>query len=932
MNIPTANIVIGFNKEVMERLFTAGATYKNLIQGLTLDGIEDVLLFDSQANPNFISFEHSLGMGGGMKMKLTLIDPKGEFERRFVSNNVIKNIAGFEYNDDQNANDEKDSFDDQVNRDMKRSSSLYDDQYFSELREELVKHQGTKELYVAYGTGNNLDLWSGPHRTILTGADLTLKGARKITLQLTPTQSSLQLGQRRGAYNEVVNLDLAGLTMRYSGISKPIQFKEMLEGVPAYDPTRYLPGLGDNWFTVNDQYNKVVEDLRKSGNELVSNELEYFDFHSMVVDAVRSYVQKATSNPNVIVLLPNLNVVCRKVINETIVNTRSARKAAVETAAVAGATTAQAVMGPMFGNFVKKAQEFKFSEDYTSLGYKEQLVSNLLTSLGLELHTVFRDFIKGTSVKAIPYSSVARLKNWEKTKTPRERSEVYFDKRDFYAILEKADNKGIPDHMDAIRTVMNSILKHSKEDYQLRFVIVNETDTKVLNYWSTNSKNIELPKYPTFGGYSTFNTEKEAIILGDQTLIRDYLYGRANLEAKQESVSFYEKQAALAEENHQKALEAAKAAKKGAEIFDTNAGIFATAASWGLSAIEQGQTLSASAAEQEYKNNLLAAVKTIPLHPLDAVVLTDEVYQKGIRDIVNPVLKGVGAFGDISQIPDEFAFHGQEIAPDLETFAREEGINIFRYNTANPNVIDMKFKFGAIYLAQLKSGFKKMVNRRASAVAEGTLPIGTGTLPIRTVGAAAAYLRQKDIAEGTGDKARKKALKELAGKISLDVLEELDVDNHQEGANAVAAILDNQTKENHKGVIEIDQLIDGNPQTIMTDLMQDMYRKALRMSITTLPSFHISNTWDINSPCLLFAQDAPIYQTNEPERTLMNSFFSGLYKIVGFKHKITTSKSESEFSLVKNLPKYKEKEKEPVTLAEFSEGFLAAGVSEEINK
>mgnify|MGYP001180521370 CR=1 FL=1 len=46
MNIPTANIVIGFNKEVMERLFTAGATYKNLIQGLTLDGIEDVLLFE----------------------------------------------------------------------------------------------------------------------------------------------------------------------------------------------------------------------------------------------------------------------------------------------------------------------------------------------------------------------------------------------------------------------------------------------------------------------------------------------------------------------------------------------------------------------------------------------------------------------------------------------------------------------------------------------------------------------------------------------------------------------------------------------------------------------------------------------------------------------------------------------------------------------
>ena len=909
MNIPTANIVIGFNKEVMERLFTAGSTYTNLIQGLTVDGTEDVLLFDSQANPNFISFEHSLGMGGGMKMKLVLIDPKGEFERRFISGNIIKNIAGFEYNDDQNPNDAKDPFENKVNRDMKRSSSLYDDQYFAELKQELTKAQGSKELYVAYGSGNNLDLWSGPHRTILTGADLTLKGSRKITLQLTPTATALQLGNRRGAYNEVVNLDLAGLTMRFSGISKPIKFNELAKPgseVP-YDPAQYYSVLGDDSIRDIDSASVEVRNkLHKSENELLANELMDFDFHSMVVDALRSYVQKATNNPNVVVLLPNINVVCRKLINETMKNTKAVTEAATQVALQVG-----------FGGFVKSSQKFKFPKDWTSIGYKEQFVSEFLTSLGLELHSVFRDYINGTTTErgAIPYASIARLKNYEETVDAKTRAKEYYEKRDFYAIIEKADNKGIPDHMDTVRSVINKILKNSKEDYPLRFVCVNETDTKLLNYWSTNNKGVNLPKSPTFGGYSTFNTNKEAVIIGDQTLIRDYLYAKANLAAKEESVSFYEQQAVLAKEDQQKFLEQAKQSTSNAAAFDPNisyidppsAYSFEQAAFEDLSEQAALETAKAEAKKQEYNNNLLASVTTIPLHPLDAVVLTNTDYQKGVRDIVSPVLKGVGAFGDISFVPDEFAFEGEAIAPDLETFARDKGINVFRYNTANPNILDLKFKFGAVYLAALKMGFQKRVTRRTSSVAEGVLPIGIGSLPIRTVGAAVAYLRQKDLSEGLGNSDRKKDLKDLAGRISLEVLEELDVDNHQEAADAVALLLDNSTKEENKGVIEIDQLLDGNPQTILTDLMQDMYRKALSMSITTLPSFHISNTWDLNSACLVFAQDAPIQQSTKPERTLMNSFFSGLYKIVGFKHKISTSKSESEFSLVKNLPKYKDK-------------------------
>ena len=261
MRVPTANVIVGFDREVMDRLFTDGATYKSLIQGLTKEGeLDNVLLFDNESNPNFVSFQHTLGFGKGMKMVLTFIDPKGEFERRVMSDSITRNIAGFSYNTEayNKVTYEKealasgksleqykeDVISGKASEDAEKSQMLYDKKFFSDLQKRMAKHYGKKELYVAYGSGNNLDLWSGPHRTILTGADITVKGARKITITLTPTAQAVQLSQRRGASNEVVDLDLAGLTMRYSGISKPIKFSNLSKNEPAYDPLATL-GLED---------------------------------------------------------------------------------------------------------------------------------------------------------------------------------------------------------------------------------------------------------------------------------------------------------------------------------------------------------------------------------------------------------------------------------------------------------------------------------------------------------------------------------------------------------------------------------------------------------------------------------------------------------------------------------------------------------------
>ena len=918
MRVPTANVIVGFDREVMDRLFTDGATYKSLIQGLTKEGeLDNVLLFDNESNPNFISFQHTLGFGKGMKMVLTFIDPKGEFERRVMSDSITRNIAGFSYNtEDYNKfTYEKEALDSgksleqyktdvisgKASEDAEKSQMLYDKKFFSDLQKRMAKHYGKKELYVAYGSGNNLDLWSGPHRTILTGADITVKGARKITITLTPTAQAVQLSQRRGASNEVVDLDLAGLTMRYSGISKPIKFSNLLNNERAYDPLTYLgledlavAGIQGDIETSYKNRTDISNALDKIGLSEVSSELGDFDFHSIIVDTLRSYVQKATGNPNVIILLPNINVTCRQWINDSLKNARTKLGLGI---------VAQATPNiPLFGTFIKALTDYRYNPLLGELGYKENFISNLLSSFGLELHQVLKEYSSThTYLKSIPSHSIASRQNYEKATTADERFEQYFDVHDFYAIAQKASNKGIPNHMDVVNTIINKINKNAKEEYQINLGIYNETDIKLLDFWGGSIPTLPTHKFPTFGGYKEFNTQKEAIIIGDQALIQKYLYGKVDLDAKFKNIEEYQEAAVLAKENQDKYEQ---------ESEDLSY-------SWGYQdqvfneELYEKEDLDAAAIEQAaiYKAGIIGAVKAIPLHPLDAIILTNKIYNKAVREIAFPPITGAGSFGDISDIPDTFGYSDKQFTDDKLDYIKKQGIPIFRYNTTNPNILDMTFKFGAVYNAQLKTGFSKVVTRKASAVAEGLLPIGTGSLPIRTRGAAIAYLRQQDFVHDADN--REEILAGLKGKISIELMKSLEVQNPAKAADAIAAILEDLEKGSDadlKGLIEVDQLLPGNPQSIMTDMAENMYRQSLQMSIKTLPIFHVSNQHYLSSPCIVFAQDAPIKQSVDAERTLMNQFFSGLYSIMGFKHTINTSTATSEFSLVKNAPKFEEEE------------------------
>ena len=94
MNIPVPHVIVAFDKRIIATLFTVGTNFEDLAQELARS--DDAFLFDSKANPNFISFEHSFGgKEEGNIMTLTLIDPKKEFEERFMLENSSDSFVEF---------------------------------------------------------------------------------------------------------------------------------------------------------------------------------------------------------------------------------------------------------------------------------------------------------------------------------------------------------------------------------------------------------------------------------------------------------------------------------------------------------------------------------------------------------------------------------------------------------------------------------------------------------------------------------------------------------------------------------------------------------------------------------------------------------------------------------------------------------------------
>lgn len=270
-SVPTTSLLISSDGELLlEALSDLGRSGGNLINKVAEINSKErggILLFSNQANPNFISLEHTF-MESEQKIVIKFIDPKGEFETNYFSPGSMwrdltaKSALERERNKKlrQVRNRSKDSAKDLPEVDYKVLSKI-------------VSNSSTKPMYIAYGVSNDPATWSTVHRVIMTGIVFDNNASREFTLTLAPYPRSLNKQGRIGIFSQQIDMDTMGFDLAAEGESQRIRFENAGEGkVYAYKNSPYST-----------------------------------DYHFLITDAIVDYIRKASGGANVIVLFPDLN-------------------------------------------------------------------------------------------------------------------------------------------------------------------------------------------------------------------------------------------------------------------------------------------------------------------------------------------------------------------------------------------------------------------------------------------------------------------------------------------------------------------------------------------------------------------------------------------------------------------------------------------------
>lgn len=916
MNIPVPHVVVAFDKKVLSTLFKVGTNYEDLSQRITKSG--GALLFDSQSNPNFISFEHYFGGENiGNRMKLTLIDPKREFEERFMLENSSDVLLDYLSRHPPQKGDPIAKI--RADKNKTEAQKTVDIENFQKkFALELAINTGSvKPVYISYGIGSDLRAWSGPHVMILYAAEMSVQGSRQITLTFTATSLSFSTEGRRDINQTPVSLNLEGLSVEIDARSFPIDLNtftshdwrdsSMLMGFLgwrgeaknkesgyAYPP--YVEDLPEWGFGLADQYQtEVNEYLAKAKLQDAAFFINKIDIHLLITDIMRDLIRKATGNSNVIILLPNLNYTLAETIQQNLTDQGLAEAKKQVKKAVKGVLQSIKPGWESVGEYLKALDSLTtwntvvenndtYYHKFTEAGKVFYVLKDLLSGFGITLNSTseghYSEGVEGILKVLEAYREQDAHNSYNDT------LRGFLNSRLFTAGITSRSDEGLPDYMGILLKMVHHIKRSSLGVVGSHFDIHYESDLKLLEFWS----NSRYGKFPLFGGIDRkINSDEGVIIFGDRQLIRDFLYGAETLGQrdvrKQDTLKAYDKYEAsffLAE--HKDINETVKLDREKREI-------------------EKAEAL----------------LNIVPLHPLDKLIVANKEYNEGVRQITYPSLEFVGPYGAISYIPDDFQ-HVDTLSSEDRKQIENLGIPVFRYNTQNPNVLDLKLKNSQIYRNNLNLGFRRDVARRATTTARGILASRFASLPLSTVNDVTAFIKYHEKSLGNDPNKQQKIIDQLANKFEAFKSYLFQGTNFMEQAEAAyaayAALLDRPDNP----TIIMDQTFPGDPVIAMAEFSERMYRDSLHMSITTLPIFHFGTGQIMMAPCMLFAQDAPILQTQSemPKANLLNAFMSGWYTIMGFSHKISQRGASSEFFLVKmhrslgkkQIIKEKEAEKE----------------------
>ena len=377
-------------------------------------------------------------------------------------------------------------------------------------------------MYVAYGVGDNLDLWSGPHVMTLKNVDISHAGSKRFTLTLVPQIRTLDFTGRRGLYTEGATLDLEGLTYEVEANSENLDFYNVFTG--SQDPIYQSPLLKASEYAAEAQAARkgqedALSDAVAEGYKYAAAVLEKIDIHILVTDIIKDYIRKCLGNSNVIVLIPDLNKLCLESIDEI-----------AKTEGRAGALLLQEPADAPQGPYV---EPISWESNYLDTDKKYLALYNtllsILNSLGLELNSQAKDNADSFSIQNPPYSMPSY--ETEQFQTYEERLESFLKDNYIWASLRQTETKyGFPDHTKTLMDLINSIYKLAKGKKYSKFVPISlyESDSKVVDLWAESRAENGL-----FAGAGRQISDKRAVfIFGDRQLIKDYLYGEYNGEGQ----------------------------------------------------------------------------------------------------------------------------------------------------------------------------------------------------------------------------------------------------------------------------------------------------------------------------------------------------------------------------------------------------------------
>tara|TARA_A100000172_G_scaffold41301_3_gene25215 strand:+ start:9635 stop:12871 length:3237 start_codon:yes stop_codon:yes gene_type:complete len=252
-------------------------------------------------------------------------------------------------------------------------------------------------------------------------------------------------------------------------------------------------------------------------------------------------------------------------------------------------------------------------------------------------------------------------------------------------------------------------------------------------------------------------------------------------------------------------------------------------------------------------------------------------------------------FNSVGSLPDEFSFLASEESRHARTRLRDLNIPFFIGNEKSGNVLSYNFDADNFIFNQFFGSIQQIyynMGVRYATLGGINNPLG-GTMSDDKL--FEAFYEALDQLRGQADP---------AGALYAEAFTQ----GHDAGFNItqLSNDLTDMLLTDTVGIKRKTRRGFSSDITTMVNLFRNLFENQFKGHIKTLPMFHLSTVNATLRPAVIFLKNSGKLDGSDPAYGIMNqrstaNFFSGMYKIVGFKHLISSKKSFSEFHVIKDI-------------------------------